>query len=253
MKNHQDDLQKKIEEQVKAELSCYSCANCCPAAYTGHEPCVRRVPVFRTLEPRLLNQIVQLVRRRKFKAGEAIIRPGDVFSKLLIVRNGRVKLLRYGREGEEILIDMLSVGDFYGVDSLFCEVSAEDYLIAAEDARICMIEGADLQELIKKEPEVGLRVIKYYAGLAQKYRRTKEITAIKDTKIRLISYLLYACEERSDDMVYIAQKDLAAALNLTVETVNRRLAELKKADLITQAGQGKIKIEDKKALQNLIS
>lgn len=205
--------------------------------------CVARVPLFCQLTPAQLLKVSSLIKQKSYGSGSLIFTADQQLQDLLIVRQGRVKIVRYNEEGNERLLDILHCGDFYGGEQLFQDRPAGENGIAATDCTICYLNTNELAELIVREPEIGLKIIQYYSGLAARYRIMQEIIVTKDALKRLAMFLSerYRIGERA---ISLSQEEIAQSINLTQETVNRKIAELKRIGALRTDGQRKIRILD---------
>lgn len=221
-----------------------ACSRCGSTEADACPFCVTQIPVFENLDDRQLLKIQRLIRHASFNAGETIIREGDPLRNIYIIRSGKVKVVHYRMTEPEVLVDLLGTGDFYGADSLFIDCDARENLVTLEPTYICMIPSDDIRALIATEPEVALGLLRYYADVNRRYRMMHEIFAIRDAKERIVRFLLAQVELNGSPVVQLTQKELASAISLTPETVNRKLAELKKAGLIQQTGHANIIVSD---------
>ncbi len=77
----------------RGACGCESCKN---------QLCVRRVPVFSTLDPAEMDRVAGLIIHKDFIKGELIIMEGSRPDNLIIINKGQVKVFRYtqkyGRE-----------------------------------------------------------------------------------------------------------------------------------------------------------
>lgn len=221
--------------------------NCC--TYTAEGGCVGRVPIFKTLNPVQMESLHKIIFRRAYKDKEIIFREGEPLKQLMVVRSGKVKLVRYNENGEEVLTDILGQGDFYGGDTMFSDAVKTETGIAMGTCGICYISTKDLKELIYKEPDIGVKLLTYYCEIANNHRITREILSIKNAKVRIAQFLLELARRYEVDELDLSQEDIANSISLTQETVSRKISQMKKEGLIEARGHKKIKILDKEALQ----
>ncbi len=225
-----------------------ACVAVCGAQY---ETCVSRVPLFQHLDEEQQRQVAELIEHRNYRAGAVIFHVDEAIQDLMILRRGQVKLLRYTADGEERLVDLLMAGDFYGGEQFLEESPAEETGVALGDCEFCYLNKGALASLILREPEIGLKLIQYYSSLASRYRSRQEILMTKDALQRLVLFLLSRQRQTSSLCLDLSQEEIAQAVNLTQETVNRKLAELKRGGLIRIQGQRKLEICDLEKLRSL--
>lgn len=207
-----------------------------------HKPCIYNIPAFAKISGEDATAIVQLVHHREYKKGETLFNEGEQSGQLILFRHGKVKLVRYSLDGEEILVDILSKGDIYGGEEIFVDLDLAESGIVLEDCGVCMIPKADIRRLTLERPNVGLKLAEYFNQKLFQNRRLLEIISTKDTLRKLVMYLLYTAETNSSLELEISQAEIAASMNLTKETVNRKFAELQTARHIQVVGKKKLRI-----------
>lgn len=214
--------------------------------------CVHRVPIFAHLELEELQKISGLIKRRSYRSQENVFSMGDKIQGLYILRYGSIKMVRYLRDGSEIVFDTLKAGDFYGGDHFFQSSRASEDAITLEDTGICFIEEKDLIEIIKKNPDIGIKIIQVLSQMHSDDRSLISILSEKDALKRLSYYLLWKTDDRNN-LVEITQDELARRISLTHETVSRKMKELREAGFVSTSGYGRIELVNRQALEDFIN
>src|SRR5688572_11366636 len=76
------------------------------------------IPLFAGLRPPELETLAQRVRQRRYREGEAIFHRDDPGAALYVILSGRVKIHNESPDGTDVIITVMSVGDFFGELSL---------------------------------------------------------------------------------------------------------------------------------------
>ncbi|WP_019504766.1 ABC transporter transmembrane domain-containing protein [Pleurocapsa sp. PCC 7319] len=72
-----------------------------------------------------------------------------------LICQGRLRLLSFDAEKQrEVSVQLLTEGDTFGIDALFCEVSLTYRAIAASKVRVARISQEKLQPFLAREPEL---------------------------------------------------------------------------------------------------
>lgn len=119
------------------------------------------------------------------KAGDYIYKEGDPAGSMYLVEGGSVELVR-SFAGEEVCLAVLEAGDFFGDASLFEGSPRETSARAASAAKLLRLEGPEVQELVKREPEIALRMIRRLSrrlAAALAARLSSEVSARVETGI----------------------------------------------------------------------
>ena len=198
-------------------IDCIACAN-------GASACLTHVPIFQNLDSRQIQQVQSLIRQRTLSGGEVLFRQGDSSDRLVIVRSGLLKLVRYGSDGQQFLLETLFPGDFYGGDQLFSESHYSETGIAGDSLSICTIASREIRTLMLNDPHIALSVMTYLNGKLEQYRLQVEMLATKSVEKRVAMFLLERVRKTGGDAVLLSQEEVGSAINLTKETVNRKLS-----------------------------
>jgi len=224
-------------------VGCQHCHQSC-----GGQGCVGKVPMFSILDAHSLNQVSQLVRRRELEPKATLFTAGDPIQGVYIVRSGSLKLVRYDLHGEERILDVLREGDFYGGNSLFHQSHAPETAIALEKTGICFLPEVGLRDVLMRNPAIGLKIIQYYSAAHERDRSLLEILSIRDVMQRVCRFLLWQGENGAARS--LTQEEIARMIGTAPETLNRKLAELKREGIIRLDGHRNIRIEQPHRLEN---
>ncbi len=119
------------------------------------------------------------------KGGEYVYKEGDPAGGMFLIEDGSVELLRsFG--GDDVRLAVVDAGDFFGDASLFEGTTRETSARALDGAKLLRIEAPELQEIVRRDPEVGLRMIRRLSrrlGAALATRLSAEVSARVETGI----------------------------------------------------------------------
>lgn len=225
----------------------------CTACSNGKSVCLTNVPIFQNLDSVQINRVKSLIRQRTLSSGEVLFREGDTSNRLIIVRSGTLKLVRYGSDGQQFLLETLFAGDFYGGDQLFSESHCRETGIAGEELGLCTIASSDIRSLMLSDPHIGLGVMTYLNSRLDQYRLQVEMLATKSVEKRLAMFLMERIRRTGGDSVPLSQEEIGSAIHLTKETVNRKLSQMQDSGLVSVVGKKKILLVDMPALKLLAS
>ncbi len=211
------------------------CQNC-----QSEHSCLRRVPLFMSLDAHEMDTIRKLIRHSDLRQGETLFRIGDTSRELLVIRFGKIKVVRYDESGNEIILEILKAGDYYGTDSLFNQNTYQDHGIALEDVGLCKIQMDDFRLLIQKDPTLALKIMKDLQTKIVQTKQLMEILFMKDTTQRIAQYLLLRNQNQPNQLLMLSQEEIGSAIHLTKETVNRKMSKLQSQGLIAIEGKRRI-------------
>lgn len=109
-----------------------------------------------------------------FSAGEPIFQEGDLGTEMFIVQDGQVSISkRLG--GETRTLTTLDKGDFFGEMSVIESAPRSADAIAATDVTLLVINGSRFDEMIRKDPEIAIRIIRKYSRRLREANRLLEM------------------------------------------------------------------------------
>jgi CRP-like cAMP-binding protein len=97
-----------------------------------------------------------------YTAGEVIFREGDLGTEMFIIQDGTVDIIKH-INGEAHVLSHLEKGDFFGEMAVLENVPRTADAVAVSDVRTVVINGARFDEMLRKNPEVAVRIIRKYS------------------------------------------------------------------------------------------
>ncbi|MPQ46817.1 cyclic nucleotide-binding domain-containing protein [Marinifilum sp. N1E240] len=175
-----------------------------------------------------------------FKKGDFIYFPHDPSKSIFMVSKGKVKIITYNQDGEEVVKAILGKGEIFGEKAVLGEEKRGDYAMACtEPTELCPMKLPDMYELMRDNEKFGLSIYKLIGFRIRKMERRLEALLFKDVKTRLCDFLKDMAEEngiQNNNQIIIrhfyTQKDFADLIGTKRETVTRLFNELKQEGVI---------------------
>jgi CRP-like cAMP-binding protein len=222
----------------------------------GHSLCVSRVPIFAGLETGQLVEIASLIRQRTYRRGEFIAQEGSQPEGLNIVHSGRVKVFNYTPEGREQILYVFSTGDFFGEMNLLGQEPLRYSVEALEPTRICQIRRDDFRQLVRKNPDILLKVAEELSLRLGKMEDLVLAMGGLDAKTRVIMMLLefsrkYGQKQAAGKLVTLplGREGLANYVGVARETISRKLHQLQDEGYIKLLAGREVLILDEEGLE----
>ena len=179
------------------------------------------------------------VAERRFGARDIIYAPGDPDGQLHFLLEGTVRLYKIYGEYKEATVALLKDGGVFGELSLE-EGSWQDvFAEAVTDARVAVIRKSVLSEVIKRRPELAMKLL---FSFSERLRQSDEvIESLLDREVSArLSTLLSNLGDRfgepdGSDMVLnvrLTHQDLANMIFSTREAVSKVMSEFQREGLI---------------------
>lgn len=192
----------------------------------------------------------------EFKKGETIFKEGMKPTGLICLNEGKVKIFKEGIGGKEQIIRFARPIQLIGFRAMF---SGENYMssaVAIEDSRVCHIDKDKVFEVIQKDADLAMRIIKRLAfELGDAKTRIVNLTQ-KHVRGRLAEALLILHDTYGDNSVdgfmdvSIGRNDLADLSNMTTSNASRTLSAFADEGLLITQGR-RIKILQLKKIDQI--
>jgi CRP-like cAMP-binding protein len=175
--------------------------------------------------------------RVSYEAGATIFRRGSPTHSVFFVEAGAVRLVRYGRAGEEVVLHHASPGEFIAEASLdsaryHCDAMAH------EPSQLLQVPSAALKELLDTDRDFARQWVGILARQLRSVRGRVERLSLKSARDRVTHLLVSEGRGPKCELVLESTlKDLARNLGLTHEVLYRTLAAMEREGLI-ERGRG---------------
>jgi CRP-like cAMP-binding protein len=97
-----------------------------------------------------------------YPAGDLIFTQGDLGTDMYIIQEGEVDIIK-NINGESHLLSHLERGDFFGEMALLESAPRTADALAKTDVKVLVINGSRFDEMLKKNPEIAVRIIRKYS------------------------------------------------------------------------------------------
>lgn len=149
------------------------------------------------LEPLSEEELDDLARRlpdTRLDEEEFLYRPQERGEGLFVLKEGRVRVYRTGPDGGEFTLEVLGKGTVFGEMSLGPRRRRAAYAQAVEPSLVASLRQADLEDLIRQNPEVGVRLVRLLSERLRLAHNRLVDFASKGVPARLASLILYLAE-----------------------------------------------------------
>ncbi len=210
-------------------------------ASESRHSCVARVPIFAGLTPEQQDEVAAFARPIRVARGQIVYAAGSDLRRLLVVNHGRIVMRHLTAEGREQVVRVLEEGDVVGEASFVTGAMPDHEAVATAESELCTFDHADLAELVRLHPEIGVRMLQVVTGRLIRAEAMLAAFATSQVEARLAAWLLD--QPRVDDagrlvvVLPMAKKDVASLLGTTPETLSRRLADLAREGVVRLAGR----------------
>jgi CRP-like cAMP-binding protein len=106
-----------------------------------------------------------------YATGDTIFSQGDLGTEMFIIQEGEVHIVKH-INNESHILSRLEKGDFFGEMALLESVPRTADAIAQSEVKALVINGARFDEMLRKNPEIAVRIIRKYS------KRLREANAL---------------------------------------------------------------------------
>lgn len=131
---------------------------------------LRRVPLFAQMTLEQLDAINQLLHEEQYLQSETIFREGDVGDELYILVEGEVQVFK-SQGSDELVLSTMTDGSYFGEMAILDDEPRSASVRATRDARLLVLKGEQLKELIFQMPEIAFEIFKVLTSRIRKADR----------------------------------------------------------------------------------
>jgi CRP/FNR family transcriptional regulator, cyclic AMP receptor protein len=215
------------------------------------------VDIFGPLSQEELEDLARHTPDTFLEQGDVLYTPQGDLERLFILKKGRVQLYEIDQSGEEITLSVVEDGNIFGEMALTGQSLQGVYVRALVSSTVVSMKRAELEDLIMKKPEVGLRLVRELAErLHASEARYADIIG-KDVPARLATLILTLVD--SEGLVtnesyriptHYTHEQLASMIGCKRVAVTRAFSKLKESGAI-QLKERHIVVKDLGALKDM--
>ena len=214
------------------------------------------MPLFSGVPTTKLDELARLLVSRDYRKNEIIFHRGDPGGALHIIETGQVKIVIQSQDGEELLVDILHEGNFFGELALLDGYPRTATALALRNTTTRMLGREQFLNFLKSSAEAAVGVS---IALAERLRESDERLAeivFFDLSVRLGRRLLRLARtygHRSPEGIVLdiplSQRELAAFVGATRQSVNKALSQWERDGIVRREGRSLILLDPQKLHQ----
>lgn len=240
-------LQGKMEDSKCNE--CGNSKNCCnTSCFVENE-----ANIFKPLTEKELHFLVDKKQQIRYSIKETIIKQNTSSTFVICMRDGLAKVFIEGDKGKNLIVKIISKGDFISGGGLFNGNVQHFTISAITPVTCCLIDASKLTNLFAENNQFAVGLLRNHTK-QNNYLLSKMVSLTqKYMPGRVAETLLYLKDEiyKSNKFtVDLSRQELAEMSNMTKESLVRILQQFKESNLIKARGS-EIEILDEAALNHI--
>lgn len=219
---------------------------------------LKSVPLLSSLQEQELEAIAAVSTIKHILENVAILRVDEEGDTLFIILHGRVSVTKHSDEGREVILSILSDGEFFGEMSLLDGKPRSATVIATEPTELLLLRRADFLLCLSRHPQIATKLLSALAYRLRRTNRQVESLALLNAYGRVAGVLLQLAEDQGECVegscrITISERpilqEIANMAGTTRETVSRILNDLEKRGYLERDGR-RITIVDQDRLHD---
>ena len=203
---------------------------------------IRLLSMVDVLEPLTGEELEEFSRRvpdTHIEQGQIFYAPQERSEALFMLKKGRVRIYKVTPEGWEFTLAVVEAGMMFGEMALTAQRMWEAYAEAMEPSDICILKNADLERIVRGNPEVGIKMIRVLSERLRLCETRLEDITLKNIPARLASLILQLAAsegvmtpEGPRIPTHYTHRQLAMMIGSSRETVTRAFTKLQRAGAV---------------------
>jgi len=218
---------------------------------------LHRLPFFTGLPHNVMETINSRFIEIGYQPGDIVYMAGEPADQLFVVAEGKIKLLQHGANGRNVLLDILSTGEFFGNLAALGIAVYPDTAQAQAPVCVLSIRSDAFRQVLDEHPKLALKTLQVMAErLNAANRRVLQLSSMPVEK--RIAFTLLELGRKlgrpKENMLLIdvplSRDDLAEMTGTTPETASRVMSQLQNSGVI-ESGRQWVGITDLKPLEDM--
>lgn len=190
----------------------------------------------RTFRFNLPEPLQAFARARDYARGEMLFRRGDPARCVFFIYCGEVRMVRSGREGEDILLHRGRPGEYFAEAAVDCPAYLCD-AVAFQASTLAVIPKKQLAALLASDRKFAVQWSSVLMRELRMARARIERLALSSVAERVRHFILTEGQDDASEVaLHGSLKDFARDLGVTHEALYRTLARMQTAGEITRKG-----------------
>jgi uncharacterized membrane protein len=140
---------------------------------------LKAIPLFSLLDEEEAAVLAGQVELKTFAARQRIYKSGDPGGRAYVVVSGTVRVTSVDEDGQEVVIDQPTSGEFCGFASMFENTPHQTGAVALEETVCLEIDRHDIAILIERKPHAGMDLL---AMLGRQFHAAQQLVRLRSTR-----------------------------------------------------------------------
>jgi CRP-like cAMP-binding protein len=186
---------------------------------------------------------------RRYSRGQPVFTAGDPGGDLVVVAEGRLKVLARSPDGTDVVLAVATVGDTLGELSLLDRGPRSATVEAAGAAAVVWVPGRVVLDVLRANLDLIEELLRQQSATIRRVSGMVADLVFLDVPRRVAKYVVEHTDHRGHADLGLSQSELAAAVGGVRQSVNVALRGLERRGWISMSGRT-VTVQDRAALES---
>lgn len=200
---------------------------------------LRSTDILRHLDDADLRRLAERATNRRYRRGEVIFAEGDPADTLLVVAEGRLKVVTWADDGRSHLLNVMEPGETLGELNLVEPGTRSAGVEALEPSRALELDRSVVWELVRDRPAVAEALIRALAAHVRRLTGANADLVFLDLRRRVAKFILFRMRDTGQKVIEpgLTQTEIASMLGGSRQSVNQALRDFERRGWVLSEGQ----------------
>ncbi len=121
---------------------------------------LKKIEMFEGLTVSELAAVGSVTEEVQFQPGEVVIKRGEMGETMYLMIGGEVSVHIGDQDGNEIEVDRIKAGDYFGEMALFEDVPRSATIMTEAESRLLVLHKQEFNEIVREYPQIALTICK---------------------------------------------------------------------------------------------
>ena len=121
---------------------------------------LKEIEIFKELSVSELAAVASVTEEVVYPPGEIVIMEGEPGETMYLIIAGEVAVIKGRGQGNEIELDRIGAGDYFGEMALFEHDVRSATIRTAEESRLLVLHKREFAEIVREYPQIALHICK---------------------------------------------------------------------------------------------
>ncbi len=196
---------------------------------------LRQVPLFSHLSEEEIKRLSAATRQKMYPKNSIIVFEDDPGDALYVVDSGQVKVVLIGEDGREVILSILSGGEFFGEMALIDDQPRSAHVIAMQDSNLIVLYREDFHRCLDETPRIALGLLRALSRRLRSADHKIGGLVLLDVPGRISRLLIELADENDGKIISrsITHHTIGQMVGSSRETVSRTIKLLEEKGLLT--------------------